>query len=117
MTAVALEIAEHFNASVFDMRFIKPLDTDTIRQAAQHHHCLISIEDGVVQGGVGEAIGACLRDAGLQTPFLPLGIPNHFQEHGSRDELMADAGLDAAGLSHSIQQWMKQKKITCGNSD
>ena len=109
MVAPSLVAAEQINASLFDMRFIKPLDTGAIERAAQRHRCLASVEDGIVQGGVGDAINAHLRRVGIRIPLLQLGIDNSFQEHGSRDELLSQAGLDSDGLTRTLEKWMKKE--------
>lgn len=108
VVAPAMTAAENLNASLFDMRFIKPLDTAAVTEAAKRHRHLVSIEDGVVQGGVGDAVNAHLRRTNSRTPLLQLGIADRFQEHGSREELMAEAGLDAAGIEKSVRGWVEK---------
>ena len=108
MLAPALKLAERLNASLYDMRFIKPLDTAAIDQASRQHRQLISVEDGVIQGGVGDAISAYLHRSNSKTPLLQLGIDDTFQEHGSREQLLSAAGLDCDGLEKSIRSWLKK---------
>jgi 1-deoxy-D-xylulose-5-phosphate synthase len=87
------------------MRFIKPLDEDLIVSLAARHRALVTIEENVVLGGAGSAVGEVLASEGLQLPLLQLGIPDRFIEHGSRDGCLAAAGLDAASLSASVERW------------
>ena len=100
--AAALEAAENLNATVANMRFIKPLDEDLVEQLAETHEQLVTIEDNSIMGGAGSAINEWLNQSGISIPVLNLGLPDRFQEHGSREELLAEAGLDATGIHHSI---------------
>jgi 1-deoxy-D-xylulose-5-phosphate synthase len=101
----ALAIAERLDATLVNMRFVKPLDEDLVVSLAARHRALITIEENATQGGAGSAVGELLASEGLQLPLLQLGIPDRFIEHGSRDGCLAAAGLDAAGLSASIERW------------
>lgn len=103
MLAPALEVAEQLDATVVNMRFVKPLDEDMVRQMAAQHDMLVTIEDNVVAGGAGSAVGECLAAGHIQIPMLQLGLPDRFIEHGSRDDQLADCGLDADGILSSIQ--------------
>ena len=87
------------------MRFIKPLDEDLIVALAERHRALVTIEENATQGGAGSGVGELLASEGIQIPLLQLGIPDRFIEHGSREGCLAAAGLDAAGLSASIERW------------
>lgn len=98
----ALKAAEHLGASVANMRFAKPLDEDLIANLAQQHGGLVTIEDGAIAGGAGSAVNEFLNHAKIDIPILNLGLPDQFQEHGSREELLAEAGLDAESLYQSI---------------
>ena len=105
MVAPAEKIAERLDATVVNMRFVKPLDVTLLREIAQSHEALITLEENVVAGGAGSAIAETLAAEGLLRPILHLGIPDRFIEHGSRDECLAAAGLDLAGLLKSIAAW------------
>ena len=105
LLAPALQIAERLDASVVNMRFIKPLDEDLIVALAERHRALVTIEENATQGGAGSGVGELLASEGIQIPLLQLGIPDRFIEHGSREGCLAAAGLDAAGLSASIERW------------
>ncbi|MGH8277097.1 MAG: transketolase C-terminal domain-containing protein, partial [Steroidobacteraceae bacterium] len=101
----AQQIAEALDATLVNMRFVKPLDEDLVVALAARHRALVSIEENATHGGAGSAIGELLVSEGLQLPLLQLGIPDRFIEHGSRDGCLAAAGLDPAGLRASIERW------------
>jgi len=101
----ALKIAERLDATVVNMRFIKPLDEDMVISIAERHRAIITVEENATIGGAGSAVGELLVSEGLLIPQLHLGIPDRFIEHGSRDSCLVAAGLDAAGLAASIERW------------
>ena len=101
----ARKIAERLDATLVNMRFVKPLDEALVVSLAGRHRALVTIEENAVMGGAGSAVGEALAAAGVQIPLLQLGIPDVFIEHGSRDTCLAAAGLDLAGLSASVDQW------------
>ena len=105
LLAPAQAIAERLDATLVNMRFVKPLDEDLVVSLAARHRALVTIEENATQGGAGSAVGELLASEGVQLPLLQLGIPDRFIEHGSRDGCLAAAGLDAAGLSASIERW------------
>jgi 1-deoxy-D-xylulose-5-phosphate synthase len=105
LLAPALQIGERLDATVVNMRFIKPLDEDLVVALAARHRAFVTIEENATQGGAGSGVGELLASEGIQMPLLQLGIPDRFIEHGSRDSCLAAAGLDAAGLSASIERW------------
>jgi 1-deoxy-D-xylulose-5-phosphate synthase len=101
----AQQIAERLDATLVNMRFIKPLDEDLVLSLARRHRAFVTIEENAVHGGAGSGVGELLAAEGLQLPMLQLGIPDRFIEHGSREGCLAAAGLDLAGLSASVEQW------------
>src|SRR6266478_3267406 len=105
MVEPAHKIAERLDATLVNMRFVKPLDEDLIIELAARHRAIVTIEENATGGGAGSAVGELLASEGLQLPLLQLGIPDRFIEHGSRDSGLAAAGLDAAGLGGSIERW------------
>jgi 1-deoxy-D-xylulose-5-phosphate synthase len=105
LVASAQQIAEKLDATLINMRFVKPLDDDLVLSLAGRHRALVTIEENATQGGAGSAIGELLSAEGVQVPLLQLGIPDRFIEHGSREGCLAAAGLDAAGLAASIEGW------------
>jgi 1-deoxy-D-xylulose-5-phosphate synthase len=117
MVAPALEAGETLNASVANMRFVKPLDADLIERLAQTHTLLVSIEENARIGGAGSEIARVLEERGLTTPFLRLGLPDRFIEHGEQGQLLAELGLDAAGIVQSAQNQRSALKIPQKNKE
>jgi 1-deoxy-D-xylulose-5-phosphate synthase len=101
----AHKIAERLDATLVNMRFIKPLDEQTVIAIAGQHRACVTIEENVVAGGAGSAVAELLSSEGLLLPLLQIGIPDRFIEHGSRESCLTAAGLDAAGLSATIERW------------
>ena len=101
----AQKIAERLDATLVNMRFVKPLDADLVTALAAHHRAIVTIEEGAIIGGAGAGVCELLACHGLQLPLLQLGIPDRFIEHGSRDSCLAAAGLDLAGLTASVERW------------
>jgi 1-deoxy-D-xylulose-5-phosphate synthase len=99
----AMEAAKALGASVVNMRWAKPLDTELLIQVAKTHTALVTLEDGAIMGGAGSAVLEALQTAGLVLPVLQLGLPDAFIEHGDPIALMASLGLDAQGIQASIQ--------------
>ena len=104
MVAPAAEVAEELDATLVNMRFAKPLDEETVLEAAANHELLVTLEEGAVMGGAGSGILEALARHGRSAPVLQLGLPDRFQEQGSREELLAEAGLDAAGIRAAIRE-------------
>jgi 1-deoxy-D-xylulose-5-phosphate synthase len=107
----ALEAAEILDAVVADMRFVKPLDTELILELANENDLLVTLEDNVRLGGAGSAVNEALQAQHLPVPVLNLGLPDHFVEHGTREELLAQVGLDATGILRSIQKRLRAKDL------
>ncbi|MDR2637244.1 MAG: 1-deoxy-D-xylulose-5-phosphate synthase [Zoogloeaceae bacterium] len=99
----ALRAGEALDATVANMRFVKPLDGELIARLAKTHRLLVSLEENSVIGGVGAEISRLLFERGLDTPLLRLGLPDRFIDHGEQKELLAEAGLDEAGILDSIR--------------
>jgi 1-deoxy-D-xylulose-5-phosphate synthase len=104
LLAPALEAAEKLNATVVNMRWVKPLDVELLSQIAQTHERLVTVEDGCIMGGAGSAVSEALQAAGLVRPLLQLGFADEFIEHGDPVKLLALQGLDASGIAQSIEQ-------------
>ena len=100
----ALQAAEKLNATVVNMRWVKPLDVDLLLQVARTHERLVTLEEGSVMGGAGSAVAEALNAAGGSQPLLQLGLPDRFIDHGDPAQLLAREGLDAAGIEASIRQ-------------
>jgi 1-deoxy-D-xylulose-5-phosphate synthase len=99
----ALAAGEQLGATVVNMRWVKPLDTELLLQMARSHRVLVTLEEGAIMGGAGSAVMEALQAAGLSVPVLQLGLPDVFIEHGDPAKLLALQGLDAAGILQSIK--------------
>ncbi len=97
-----LEVAEKLDLTVVDMRFVKPIDEEMLKQIANTHDGLITIEEGSIQGGAGSACVEYLNQIGLALPTLHLGLPDRFIDHGDSQILLAACGLDVSGIERSI---------------
>ncbi len=102
MLAPALKAAEALDATVANMRFVKPLDAGLIAQLANSHDLLVSVEENALIGGAGAEVARALESAGLRTPLLRLGLPDRFIDHGDTALLLAEAGLDDASIVESV---------------
>ena len=100
----ALQAAEALDASVVNMRWVKPLDTKLLLEVAANHDLLVTVEEAAVMGGAGSAVAEALHAAGVVRPLLQLGLPDRFIEHGDPAKLLALQGLDASGIERSIRQ-------------
>ena len=98
----ALQAADKLGATVVNMRWVKPLDIELLLQVAASHEALVTLEEGAVMGGAGSAVGEALQAAGVLKPLLQLGLKDEFTEHGDPAKLLAQQGLDAAGIEQSI---------------
>jgi 1-deoxy-D-xylulose-5-phosphate synthase len=104
----ATEVAETLDASLYNMRFVKPLDADCVLAAAKSHHLLVTIEENAIAGGAGSAVNELLTGHGIKTEVLNLGIPDRFVEHGAPELILSDCGLDREGLLRSIRARLNQ---------
>ena len=100
----ALQAGQALNATVVNMRWAKPLDTELLARIAREHDQIVTVEEGVVMGGAGSAVLEALQAMDLQRPVLQLGLPDSFIEHGDPGKLLAQQGLDAAGIEASIRR-------------
>jgi 1-deoxy-D-xylulose-5-phosphate synthase len=105
LVPVAEEVAAELDATVVNMRFVKPIDEAMVLAMAEGHDALVTLEDNAVMGGAGSAVNECLAGHGVMVPVLNLGLPDRFIEHGSRGECLASAGLDRASLIGTISRW------------
>ena len=105
-TAAAEQVGRELGLTVVNMRFVKPLDRDLLLELAKTHQGFVTLEDNVVMGGAGSGVAELLNAEGLSLPVLHLGLPDEFQHHASREDLLAEAGLDAGGIRASVlQRW------------
>jgi 1-deoxy-D-xylulose-5-phosphate synthase len=105
----AQKIAERLDATLVNMRFVKPLDEKMVVAIAERHQAIITIEENAIMGGAGAGVGELLAAADIQLPLLHIGIPDQFIEHGTRDTCLSRAGLDLAGLSTQVERWWTQQ--------
>jgi 1-deoxy-D-xylulose-5-phosphate synthase len=98
----ALGAAEKLDATVADMRFVKPMDRELVLDLAARHDALVTIEESSIMGGAGSAVAELLNEAGVTVPLLQLGLPDRFIDHGDQAVLLAELGLDASGVERSI---------------
>ena len=102
--ANALVAAEALNATVANMRFVKPLDTELIKTLADQHELLVTVEENAVMGGAGSAVNEWLMAQGIDRPVLNLGLPDVYVEHAKPAEMLAECGLDVTGIERSIRE-------------
>ena len=103
----AKDVAEKLNATIVDMRFVKPIDEAQILAVAQTHDIIVTLEENAIQGGAGSAVAEILNSHRKPTALLQLGLPDFFVPQGTQQEIMADLGLDSAGIEEKIQQFLK----------
>jgi 1-deoxy-D-xylulose-5-phosphate synthase len=105
-------IAERLDATLVNMRFVKPLDTALVCRLAASHECIITLEENAVAGGAGSAVSECLAEHGIERAMHHIGIPDRFIEHGSREDCLVMAGLDAANLERQVESiWPAQPAV------
>ena len=91
-----------------NMRFVKPLDSELVLQMAQEHSLLVTVEENTIQGGAGSAVAECLAQHGVAVKLLQLGLPDRYIEQGDPAKLLADCGLDAAGIAAAIRKRLSE---------
>ena len=107
MVAPALAAGEALDATVANMRFIKPIDRALIAELAGEHSLLISVEENALVGGAGAEVARVLEEIGSATPLMRLGLPDRFIDHGDQAQLLAEQGLDKDGIVRAIQERLK----------
>ncbi|MDR4125945.1 1-deoxy-D-xylulose-5-phosphate synthase [Yanghanlia caeni] len=109
LLTAALQAGEQLNATVVDMRFVKPIDAELILELARNHEAFVSIEEGAVMGGAGSAVQECLNAHGVLVPMLQLGLPDRFIDHGDQAAILSSLGLDAPGIVAAVEaRWGKR---------
>ncbi|WP_434779582.1 1-deoxy-D-xylulose-5-phosphate synthase [Neisseria sp. Ec49-e6-T10] len=111
MVHPALLAAEALNATVVDMRFVKPLDEALIQSLSQTHDYVVTIEENTIMGGAGSAVVEVLNRLNIAKPILQLGLPDYYVEHGDQMALLSGLGLDQIGIEQSIRQWQQTQKM------
>ena len=109
--AEGLQVAKKLNATIANMRFVKPLDEALILELASSHDVLITLEDNVVMGGAGSAVNEYLLKQQCQNRVLNLGLPDSFMEHASREQLLDDAGLSTSGILRAIEDFLDTEEL------
>ena len=100
--SAAQEVGRDLGLTVVNMRFVKPLDRALLLELANTHQGFVTVEDNVVMGGAGSGVAELLNQAEVTLPVLHLGLPDEFQHHASREQLLAEAGIDAAGIRAAV---------------
>jgi 1-deoxy-D-xylulose-5-phosphate synthase len=108
VVTASLQVAESLDATLADLRFVKPIDRDLIQSLAESHDYLVTLEENVVMGGAGTAVAEVLAELNLQKPILHLGLPDRFVEHGDPAVLLARCGLDANGILASLKKFLPE---------
>lgn len=108
----ALEAGEQLDATVVNMRFVKPLDQNLILELSRNHSLFVSIEENTTMGGAGAEIARLLAEAGCRTPVLHLGLPDRFIDHGERRLLLSELGLDTEGIVQRVRVWQTQTSLS-----
>ena len=103
----ALKAADELNATVVDMRFVKPLDADVVEKMASTHQLIVTLEEGVLMGGAGSAVNEAIAVAGQSPGIINLGLPDSFNAHGNRENILADFGLDSAGIQKAVKSCLE----------
>ncbi len=107
MVKICERVADILDASVINMRYVKPLDVELIVKMARKHSHVVTAEENCVAGGAGSAVAEALSEAGYCLPVLHIGIPDRFIAHGSRDQCLQSAGLDYASVRERIENWWR----------
>ncbi len=107
MVKPCLVAAGQIDATLVDMRFIKPLDTDLLEEIAKTHALIVTVEENSIMGGAGSAVMEAMQTLNLSTPTLCLGLPDVFMEHGVHETMLAQCGLDSVGITQSIENKLK----------
>ena len=106
-----MEAAEKLNATIANMRFVKPLDEALVLELASKHDVIVTIEDNAVMGGAGSAVNEYLLKQQCQNRILNLGLPDIFMEHASREQLLDDAGLSTSGILRAIEDFLDTEEL------
>ena len=109
MLEFCLAAAESLDATVVNMRFVKPLDDDMVLRMAAEHSLLVTVDENAIAGGAGSAVNECLAAHDAQVSVLNLGLPDRFIQHGGRGDMLREAGLDAAGILNAVQMFRARR--------
>jgi 1-deoxy-D-xylulose-5-phosphate synthase len=109
MVEPCLGIADQLDATLIDMRFIKPLDRQAVQTSVQHHEFLVTVEENAIAGGAGSGVNELVAAMGKAIPTLNIGLTDTFIQHGTREECLQQAGLDAGGILRQITEFLDQR--------
>ena len=109
LLGVALEVAESLDATVVNMRFVKPLDSQLLLEIASRHDLVVTLEENAVAGGAGAAVAECLAQHDVGVSLLNLGLPDRYIEHATREEVLAEAGLDRTGIERAVRERLAER--------
>ena len=110
LVPAALAAGEELDATVANMRFVKPIDSEMIVELARNHSLLVSVEEKAITGGAGSEVDRVLTETGLKVPLLRLGLPDRFIDHGEQGQLLADLGLDKAGIVRTVRERIRPQQ-------
>jgi len=116
MLSAALEAAETLDATVVNMRSVKPLDVNLILSIAESHELLVTIEENTVLGGAGAGVSQALSEANCETPMIVLGLPDQHVDQGDPTLVLAQCGLDATGICTAVQHRRPLQSVTSRSS-
>jgi 1-deoxy-D-xylulose-5-phosphate synthase len=116
MLAAALQVGAQLDATVVNMRFVKPLDEAMLRELAPQHAAIVTLEENTIGAGAGSAVAELLDALGISGPRLHIGLPDRFIEHGSREQCLADAGLDQASVLAAIERWWRPLALSLNSA-
>jgi 1-deoxy-D-xylulose-5-phosphate synthase len=111
LLSTAQQVADQLDASLVNMRFIKPLDESLVREMAASHEILVTIEENVVQGGAGSAVNEFIAAAGIKVNLINLGLPDRYLDHATHQEQLAEAGLDSEGILSAVERVSRSSKL------
>ena len=112
MVYPAVAAGEHLDATVVNMRFIKPLDVKLICDIARTHQLIVTIEENAIMGGAGSAVCELLNAHNLHIPVKQLGLPDTFMEHGKPEAMLKACGLDADGITQAVKRSLVRDEET-----
>ena len=112
MVETCQAVAEQLDATLINMRFVKPLDESAVRAAAKQHEHLVTVEENAIAGGAGSGVNELLAKIGQAVPILNLGLDDSFIQHGTREECLHQAGLDSEGILSSILRFTGRERAT-----
>jgi 1-deoxy-D-xylulose-5-phosphate synthase len=117
MLAPALEAAQELDATVANMRFVKPIDRELISELAREHSLLISVEENALIGGAGAEVARVLEEIGSPAQFVRMGLPDRFIDHGDQAHLLAEVGLDKEGIVRTVRAHQGSKPLSGQHQD